>query len=70
MIFWLIVDEGSYRDREVNVGDRWEDLTDHVSKRIGDHIQPYIDMHYVYALAKAGKEEKVWCSDDMSETDI
>lgn len=46
-------------DRDVPVGDRWEDLTDHISHKIKDHIQPYIDMHYIYALAKAGKEERV-----------
>ncbi|PRP86776.1 hypothetical protein PROFUN_02925 [Planoprotostelium fungivorum] len=45
--------------RDVPVGDRWEDLTDHISHKIKDHIQPYIDMHYVYALAKAGKEERL-----------
>eukprot|EP00026_Physarum_polycephalum_P006984 Phypoly_transcript_07037.p1 GENE.Phypoly_transcript_07037~~Phypoly_transcript_07037.p1 ORF type:complete len:490 (+),score=73.23 Phypoly_transcript_07037:64-1533(+) len=45
--------------RNVDVAERWNDVADHVAPHIKEHIQPFIDLHYVYALAKAGKDEKV-----------
>jgi hypothetical protein len=42
--------------RGVDVGDRWRDLADHCAARAGDHEQPFLDLHYLYALARAGGE--------------
>ncbi len=41
----------------VDVGDRWQDLADHLAPRIRDHVQPFLDMHYLYGLARAGRPE-------------
>jgi Flp pilus assembly protein TadD len=39
----------------VDVGDRWQDLADHLRPRVHDHVQPFLDMHYLYGLARAGR---------------
>lgn len=41
----------------VAVGDRWNDLADHLLPRVHDHVQPFLDMHYLYGLARAGRPE-------------
>ena len=41
----------------VDVGDRWQDLADHLVPRIHDRVQPFLDMHYLYGLARAGRAE-------------
>jgi hypothetical protein len=41
----------------VDVGDRWQDLADYLLPRVHDHVQPFLDMHYVYGLARAGRAE-------------
>ncbi|HZH25843.1 MAG TPA: tetratricopeptide repeat protein [Azospirillaceae bacterium] len=41
--------------RGVDVGDRWRDVADHVAARGDDHVQPFLDLHYVYALARDGR---------------
>lgn len=43
--------------RGVNVGTRWHDVADHVAARSLLHQQPFLDMQYVYALARAGRSE-------------
>ncbi|WP_009630856.1 tetratricopeptide repeat protein [Synechocystis sp. PCC 7509] len=45
--------------RGVDVGDRWEQLTPYLTARIHEHTLPFQDLHYVYALARAGKVELV-----------
>ena len=45
--------------RGVDVGDRWEQLTPYLKARIHEHALPFQDLHYVYALARAGKVELV-----------
>lgn len=45
--------------RNVPVADRWLDVANHVAPHIREHIQPFIDLHYIYALAKAGQTERV-----------
>lgn len=45
--------------RDVPVADRWNDVAEHVAPHIREHIQPFIDLHYIYALAKSGQEERV-----------
>lgn len=41
----------------VDVGSRWEDVADHVAPRIADRISRFLDLHYLYALARAGRDE-------------
>ena len=45
--------------RGIDVGQRWQDLADHVAGRTGEHVQPFLDLHYLYALARAGRGDKV-----------
>jgi hypothetical protein len=40
-----------------DVGDRWQALADRLSPRIDEHVQPFLDMHYLYGLARAGRPE-------------
>lgn len=39
----------------VGVGDRWQDVADHLAPRIDEHVQPFLDLHYLYGLARAGR---------------
>ncbi|MEP6064428.1 MAG: tetratricopeptide repeat protein [Paracoccaceae bacterium] len=34
----------------VNVGDRWQDVADHVAKRGADTVSPFLTLQYLYAL--------------------
>ena len=43
----------------VDVGARWERLTEGVSHRLGHHTQPFNDCHYAYALGRLGKTDKL-----------
>ncbi|WP_315791175.1 tetratricopeptide repeat protein [Fischerella sp. JS2] len=38
----------------VNVGSRWQELSAYLYPRIHEHALPFQDLHYVYAMAKAG----------------
>ncbi|MGV3570087.1 MAG: tetratricopeptide repeat protein [Ramlibacter sp.] len=38
-----------------DVGDRWQDLGNHLAQRGHDHVLPFLDMQYVYGLARAGR---------------
>lgn len=40
--------------RGIDVGDRWSPVLDQVRRRAGEHILPFHDLHYLYALARAG----------------
>ncbi|MCP6758810.1 MAG: tetratricopeptide repeat protein [Fischerella sp. CENA71] len=40
--------------RGVNVGSRWQELSTYLYPRIHEHALPFQDLHYVYAMAKAG----------------
>jgi tetratricopeptide (TPR) repeat protein len=42
--------------RGVDVGERWSPLAVKVEERGHDHLLPFQDLHYVYALARAGRE--------------
>ena len=44
--------------RGVDVGDRWGDVADHVAGRTSEHVQPFLDLHYLFALARAGRDAK------------
>ena len=41
----------------VDVGDRWQELADHLAPRVHEHVQPFLDLHYLYGLARAGRTE-------------
>jgi hypothetical protein len=40
--------------RGVDVGDRWAPVVEEVRRRAGEHVLPFHDLHYLYALARAG----------------
>jgi hypothetical protein len=42
--------------RGVDVGARWTPVVEQVRRRAGEHILPFHDLHYLYALARAGAE--------------
>ena len=41
----------------VDVGGRWEDVAGYLLARTRDQVLPFLDLHYVYGLARAGREE-------------
>ncbi|RYF67868.1 MAG: tetratricopeptide repeat protein, partial [Comamonadaceae bacterium] len=41
----------------VPVGKRWQDLADHLQGRTSDHVLPFLDLQYLYGLARAGRPE-------------
>jgi hypothetical protein len=41
----------------IDVGDRWQDLADHLASRLDDHVLPFLDLQYLYGLARAGRPE-------------
>jgi tetratricopeptide (TPR) repeat protein len=43
----------------VDVGARWLDVAAHVRERIFDRQNPFLDLHFAYALARAGDEVAV-----------
>jgi hypothetical protein len=36
---------------------RWDDVALHVQERTGDRISGFLDLHYLYALARAGRDK-------------
>ena len=43
----------------VGVGARWQDLSTQVAARTYMNDQPFLDMQYVFALARGGKQDKL-----------
>ncbi len=41
----------------VDVGERWADVAGYVACRIDDQVLPFLDMQYLYGLARAGRAE-------------
>jgi hypothetical protein len=41
----------------VDVGDRWQDVAAYLAPRLQDHVLPFLDMQYLYGLARAGRPE-------------
>lgn len=41
----------------VDVGDRWQDLADHLLLHTQDQVLPFLDMQYLYGLARAGRPQ-------------
>jgi hypothetical protein len=42
----------------IDVGSRWQDVALHVSQRAYDHVLPFLDLQYLYGLARAGRIEE------------
>jgi tetratricopeptide (TPR) repeat protein len=42
--------------RGVDVGERWGPVVREARKRAGEHLFPFHDLHYLYALARAGED--------------
>jgi hypothetical protein len=45
--------------RGVDVGSRWESIAALLDGRTGDHINGFLDLHYLYALARSGRDDHV-----------
>lgn len=45
--------------RGINAGKRWQELASHLTARIHEHALPFQDLHYIYALSKAGLTDRV-----------
>lgn len=41
----------------VIVGDRWNELAGWLESRVEDQVQPFLDLQYLYGLARAGRPE-------------
>jgi len=41
----------------VDVGRRWQDVADCIGTRIDDQVLPFLDLQYLYGLARAGRSE-------------
>jgi len=41
----------------VDVGDRWQDVADHLEARAQDTVQPFLTMQYLYGLARARRPQ-------------
>jgi hypothetical protein len=45
--------------RGVDVGERWSDVARPLEQRLHDHFVPFLDLQYLYALARSGKQSAV-----------
>ena len=45
--------------RGVDVGTRWQELAPYLTPRIHEHALPFQDLHYIYALSRAGRTDQV-----------
>ena len=41
----------------VDVGERWQELAGWLTGRLEDRVQPFLDLQYLYGLARAGRPE-------------
>ena len=41
----------------VDVGPRWQDVANHLTKRCVDLVLPFLDLQYLYGLARAGRPQ-------------
>jgi hypothetical protein len=41
----------------IDVGERWQDVADHLAERATDTVQPFLTLQYIYGLARAGREQ-------------
>ncbi len=45
--------------RGVDVGDRWADVAQHLKPRLHEHFVAFLDLQYLYGLARAGEQSAV-----------
>lgn len=45
--------------RGVDVGARWADVAHYLEPRLHEHFSPFLDLQYLYGLARAGKQSAV-----------
>ena len=45
--------------RGVDVGDRWADVATYLKPRLHEHFSPFLDLQYLYGLARAGEQSAV-----------
>ena len=45
--------------RGVDVGNRWADVAQYLKPRLHEHFSPFLDLHYLYGLARAGDQSAV-----------
>jgi tetratricopeptide (TPR) repeat protein len=45
--------------RGVDVGDRWADVATYLKPRLHEHFVPFLDLQYLYGLARAGERSAV-----------
>ncbi|MDP1965653.1 MAG: tetratricopeptide repeat protein [Reyranella sp.] len=45
--------------RGVDVGERWADVATYLKPRLHEHFSPFLDLHYLYGLARAGEASAV-----------
>jgi hypothetical protein len=41
----------------VDVADRWQDVANYLAPRVDDQVLPFLDVQYLYGLARAGRPE-------------
>ncbi len=41
----------------IDVGPRWHDIGHHLAMRTQDHVLPFLDLQYLYGLARAGRPQ-------------
>ena len=41
----------------VDVGPRWQALAEHLAPRVSDQVMPFLDLQYLYGLARAGRPQ-------------
>lgn len=51
--------------RGVNVGDRWSVIGQHLQPRLHEHVIPFWDLHFIYAMAKAGRDD--WVTEMLAD---
>jgi hypothetical protein len=42
---------------DIDVGERWSELADHLEGRAEDVVQPFLSLQYLYGLARAGRPQ-------------
>ncbi|MDM0012428.1 tetratricopeptide repeat protein [Variovorax sp. J22P168] len=42
---------------DIDAGDRWQALAPWLATRLDDHVLPFLDLQYLYGLARAGRPE-------------
>jgi hypothetical protein len=40
----------------VDVGSRWQDVADYIERRGPEHVEPFLDAHYLLGLSRAGRD--------------